>query len=258
MSRISATVSRQQIFLKILRLVAIVLFVALMPVFLITSSVRAVINLPLLYSYGFDKYNIPFATAIERDELISAGRQIRDYFNNDEEFIKISVVRRGIYIDQLYNEREIIHMKDVKGLVKGVYNIQLISGLYMLAFAAVGFAILRRAFVRMLAKYVGFGGAFTLGLVLLVGLGAAVGFERLFIAFHEISFSNDFWLLDPSKDFLIAMFPESFFFDATMLIAGITIAGGLLLSIVPAVYLRWNPVDTFRSAGRFALSALAR
>lgn len=258
MSRISATVSRQQTILKILRLVAIVLFVALMPVFLITSSVRVVINLPQLYSYGFDKYDIPLYTGIERDELISAGRQIRDYFNNDEEEITISVVRLGVKEDQLFKEREVIHMKDVKGLVKGVYNIQLLSGLYLLAFAAVGFMILRRAFVRMLAKYVGLGGALTLGLVVLVGLGASVGFERLFIAFHEVSFSNDFWQLDPNEHALIAMFPEGFFFDATMLIAGITIAGGLLLSIVPAVYLRWNPVDAFRSAGRYAMSALAR
>ncbi len=250
MSRSIATVSRQQTILKILRIVAIVLFVALMPVFLITSSVRAVINLPLLYSYGFDKYDIPFATAIERDELISAGRQIRDYFNNDEEFIKISVVRQGIYIDQLYNEREVIHMKDVKGLVKGVYNIQLISGLYMLAFAVVGFAILRRAFLRMLAKYVGFGGALTLGLVVLVGLGASVGFERLFVAFHEISFSNDLWQLDPRRHFLLAMFPEGFFFDATMWIVGSTVLEAVLLAAAPFVFLKWRP-RWVRTTGRW-------
>ena len=94
----------------------------------------------------------------------------------------------------------------------------------------------------------GLGGAATLGLVVVVGLASLVGFDRLFLAFHLVSFSNDLWQLDPARDNLIAMYPEGFFFDATMLIALSTIVEALLLSVVPLYFLWWRP----RRAGKTA------
>ena len=240
-----------------LRLLAIVLFVAAVPIFLITTNVRWVINAPLLYSYGFDKYNIPDSTPkpIERDELLSAGRQIRDYFNNDEKSLIIRVVVEGVPVPNLYNDREVRHMRDVKGLVRGVYRIQEITGAYLAAFALIGLVVLRRRFLPQLARYLGLGGIATLGLVVLVGLASLVGFDRLFLAFHLVSFSNDLWQLDPRTDYLIAMFPEGFFFDATMWISGSTIVEALLLAALPAVFLRWRPSWAWKAAQRLAARA---
>jgi len=230
----------------------VALFVATVPLFLVTSNLRWVIQTPLLYSYGFDKYNIVERTDIERTELMVAAGQIQDYFTNEDEFITISVVRRGVRAPNLYNEREVLHMKDVKGLVKGVYRVQLLTGLYLLGIVMVGLAMGRRSFLPNLARYAGLGGGLTLGLAALVGFGALVGFQRLFLAFHQVSFSNDFWLLDPRKDFLIMMFPEGFFLDATMWIAGSTIIEALLLTALPATLLWWRPRVARRTAQRRA------
>ena len=219
-------------------LAATVLFVLAVPAFLIASNVRWVINAPFLYSYGFDKRDIPARTGIERGELLSAARQIRAYFNNDEELLDLRVVRDGV-LRSLYNEREVTHMKDVKGLVQGVWRIQEATGAYLLVFAVVGFAILGKGFGRRLVRYLTLGGVLTLALVVVVGLAALVGFDRLFLAFHLVSFTNDLWQLDPRRDFLIMMFPEGFFFDATMWIAGSTVVEALLLVAVPLV-LRWT------------------
>ena len=227
--------------MKNLRLLAVALAVMSVPVLLITTNVRWVINAPVLYSYGFDKYDIPAYTGLERTELLSAGRQIRDYFNNDEEFLSVRVVLRGVQVNNLFNDREVLHMKDVKGLVRGVYVLQEIAFLYLVAFAVGGFLLRKRAFAPQMVRYMGWGGAATLGLVAFVGLIALIGFDRLFLAFHLISFSNDLWLLDPRRDFLIAMFPEAFFFDATMAIAGLIVIEALLLAAAPVVFLRWRP-----------------
>jgi len=237
---------------RILRIAAVALFVATVPLFLVTSNLRWVIQTPLLYSYGFDKYDIVERTDIERDELLVAAGQIRDYFTNGDEFITISVVRRGVRAPNLYNEREVLHMKDVKGLVKGVYRVQLLTGLYLLGFAVLGLAIGRRSFLPKLARYAGLGGGLTLGLAALIGLGGLVAFNRLFLAFHQVSFSNDFWLLDPRKDFLIMMFPEGFFLDATMWIAGSTIVEALLLAALPVALFWWRPRIARRAAQRLA------
>ncbi len=84
------------------RLLAVALAVMSVPILLITTNVRLVINAPVLYSYGFDKYDIPTYTGLDRGELLSAGRQIRDYFNNDEEFLSVRVVLRGVRVNNLY------------------------------------------------------------------------------------------------------------------------------------------------------------
>lgn len=47
--------------------------------------------------------------------------------------------------------------------------------------------------------------------VVLVALAAVVDFDRLFILFHRLSFSNDLWLLDPRTDLLIRLMPTRFF-----------------------------------------------
>ena len=220
---------------RIARIVAAVIFVALMPLLLITSSVRFVINLPALYSYGFDRYGIADYTRIERADLVAAGAQIRDYFNNDEEDLIIRTFVGGVLVESLYNEREIHHMRDVKALVQGVYLVQMLALLYIAAYIAVGFWLRRAEFWGTLGRDVSGGGKLTLGLVVTVGLLALVGFNRLFLLFHLISFSNDFWMLDPRRDYLIAMFPQGFFFEATMLVAFCTIAAAAVLTAAPRI-----------------------
>jgi integral membrane protein (TIGR01906 family) len=87
----------------------------------------------------------------------------------------------------------------------------------------------------------------TIGLVLAVGLLSLVGFDQLFLAFHLVSFSNDLWQLDPSRDYLIAMFPEGFFLDATLWIVASTVAEAALLAAVPMALMRWMPVRARRT-----------
>jgi integral membrane protein (TIGR01906 family) len=59
--------------------------------------------------------------------------------------------------------------------------------------------------------------------VLALGLGALFNFEWLFLQFHLLSFANDFWLLDPTRDYLIMLFPGGFWYDA-FLFCALTIA----------------------------------
>ena len=231
-----------------LRYVAVALFLASVPVFLIATNVRWVVNAPALYSYGFDKYEIPSRTGIERSELLLAAGQIRDYFNNDRELLDVKVrfwdgVRRT-----LYNTREVEHMRDVKGLIKGVYLVQWLTGAYLVVFAVAGLVFAGRRSLPRLGRYAALGGAGTIGLLLVTGLVSLVGFDRLFLAFHFVSFSNDLWQLDPRRDYLIAMFPEAFFFDATMWIAGSTAVEAVVLSLISFALLRWLPGRTRRAA----------
>ena len=74
----------------------------------------------------------------------------------------------------------------------------------------------------------------------MIGIASLTGFEDVFYAFHVVSFSNDLWQLDPNRDYLIAMFPENFFYDATMWVAGLPVAQSVLLVAILAS-LKLNP-----------------
>jgi len=222
---------------RAVRIFTFATFVVMTPLFLITANASLVIDTPLLYSYGFNRYQdqIRYYLQISDEELHSAGQQIRDYFNNDEELLVVRVVVGDARVDNLYNIREVAHMKDVKGLVQWVDRIWKLSGLYLLGFVLVALISRSEQNLPRLRMLTVVGGGVTLAIVALVGLGALAGFDRLFLAFHEVSFSNDFWMLDPTRDALIAMFPQGFFFDATILIVGATIVEALLLVVVPKI-----------------------
>ncbi len=217
-----------------------VAFVVAVPIFLIAVSVRWVINAPILYSFGFDRHHVAAYTGIEREELLSAGRQIRDYFNGNDEYLDVRIqvggVRRGIY-----NEREIHHMKDVRGLVRGVYRISEAAGAFLLLYVIGRLAIAGRPALPRILKLLRLGGLLTLAIVGGLGLGSLVGFDRLFLAFHIVSFANDLWQLDPRTDYLVAMFPQGFFFDATLWIAGSAILGAAIFIAAPTIALRKLP-----------------
>lgn len=225
-----------------LRVAAAVAIVAI-PMLLVTGSLRFAINAGGLYEYGFDRYDISLRTGIDREELSRLGGEIRDYFNDDAEFIDIDAVIYG-ELAPLFTEREIIHMKDVKGLIRGVYTLQWITLGYLMS-AVAAYAWLRRSKGIPETVRVGFwGGVVTLLIIGVLGIGSVFGFESLFLAFHQLSFANDFWQLNPRIHNLIAMFPEPFFRDATLFVALMAIGQALLLVSVGLGY---------RVSRRFAL-----
>ena len=208
--------------------IAGVLFVLCLPVFLVITNLRVVTDSSLLYEYGFSTYDIPTVTGITQQELLSVARQTRDYFNNDVERLDVAVSRNGDPFT-LYNEREIQHMADVKGLLRLAARVQEATGACVVLYLVVGLLVRKKAVLQDWQEVGLQGGLFTLGLMALAGLGSLMDFDRLFLQFHLLSFSNDLWMLNPSRDYLLKMYPEGFFRDATMAIAGLTLSEALLL-----------------------------
>ena len=211
--------------------VALVLFLVSVPVFLISTNARWAINEPQLYNWGFSRFDIPEKTGISQQQLERGGQQIRAYFNNGEEFLDLRVVLNGSEVS-LYNERETLHMRDVKRLVQGVYTIQLASLAYLLTFTVAALFILRREGLAWLSRLILWGAFLTVAFTTGVGLASAVAWRQVFLLFHYISFDNLLWILNPRTDYLVQMFPTSFFLTATLLIAGVTLAECAALALL--------------------------
>jgi integral membrane protein (TIGR01906 family) len=211
---------------RILYTVAQVFFILCIPVILVTASVSVAMNCRALYQYGFNKYDISQVTGLAPEELKKAADGLIRYFNSGEEYINVVVTKDGQPF-VLFNEREVQHLKDVKGLFRLVYKVLMGALIYALLYASVTLA--RRQDRRRLAKGLLFGSGLTLLLMLVLGIIIAVDFNGFFVEFHLLSFANDFWQLNPATDYLLMMFPDGFWFDATLFIALGTAAGALIL-----------------------------
>ena len=223
--------------MRLVRGAALVVLVLAVPVFLIATNARIVIYSGWLYNVGFDKYAIAAETGIDKPQLMRVAGEIKDYFSNDEPSLTTRVVMQRS--DRpLYNERELLHMADVKAVIKSLLFLQRLSLTVLLG---VGTGTLMALGNRRGLRFVGtaalWGSVGTVGLIALAGLGSLLNFESLFIFFHQLVFTNDLWLLDPRTDYLLMMFPEGFFLDATLCIAGLSLAQAILAGTVAGGYL---------------------
>lgn len=207
---------------------------------LVTANVRWAANEVRLYHYSFDKYDAEAATGISRSQLDRAADKLVRYFNNDDETIRVFVQEDDRRLP-LFNERETSHLTDVKNLFRTVFRVQEASLAFALVFVVGVFIWAAEAPLRLLARMLLQASLLTLGLLALFAVLALVGFDELFLRFHLVAFTNDLWKLNPHTDHLIQMFPRDFWFDATMLVAGLTAVEAVLLGSLSAAYLRVRP-----------------
>ncbi len=197
------------------------LFIVCLPFLFLTASLTWAINTLWIYQHGFEKYNISTTTGLAQEELEKAARGLINYFNSSDEYINLTIIKDGQLL-QLFNQREISHLKDVKGLFRLNYRVLLGTVAYALVYKFACIFWRRGKYRQRLARNVVSGSILTLILMLVMGMGALLGdeqFARFFLQFHLISFTNDLWLLDPTKDYLLMLFPQGFWFDTTRFVA---------------------------------------
>ncbi len=204
------------------------LFMLCLPLLLLTASISGAVNSLWLYKYGFEKYDVSRTTRLASSELEKAASGLIGYFNSGEEYINLTVLKDGKPF-VLFNQREVIHLKDVKELIWLGYRVGLGTLLYVLAYTGVYLLWRGKKYWRELAWAMVGGSGITLALMLALGLGTLLNFDRLFWQFHLISFSNEFWQLDPARDYLIMLFPAGFWYDATLFCALATLFGAGVL-----------------------------
>ncbi|MDA0366740.1 MAG: TIGR01906 family membrane protein [Chloroflexi bacterium] len=230
-----------------LRWFAAALFVVSIPVFLVLSNVRIATTDSHVYDYAFSQYDVPARTGIDRPELDRAAREIVDYFQTSERgsLLDIRVTVNDVQ-EPLFSEREVLHMSDVRDLFRLVFRIHELAFVYAAGYIAAVFLWSRERSMLRLARQVATAGALTAGLFAIAAVAVLVGFDTLFTEFHLLSFSNDFWQLDPARDHLIQMFPEGFWFDVTLGVGVMSILEGGALTALGLGYLTWLDRDRAR------------
>lgn len=119
----------------------------------------------------------------------------------------------------IYNDREISHMIDVKVLLQKMLNIfYVILGIYFLIFIASTKNKNNQYFYRGLSS----GGWLTIGLITVIIAGIVISFDQLFTMFHKLFFIGETWLFNYS-DTLIRLFPMRLWQDAFIMMGVISL-----------------------------------
>lgn len=223
--------------LTVVRAIATAVFAIALPLFLLTSGVRWTALGEGFYLDEFQKYRVGQVTGLAEQELRRVAQAFVAYFHSEPGPLDLTVEVRGAP-QPLFNQREVEHMRDVQALMHRVFQVWFLSLVGLAVAAAAIAAVDLPSGGKALVRAAAIGGGVAVGTVGALGLAAAMDFRQLFLQFHMVSFANDLWLLDPTRDRLIQLFPQGYFFDAAIRIAVQTVALGALTLGASIVALR--------------------
>ena len=170
-----------------------------------------------LLALNFEFYKKEFSKFNVYEKIPDADKHalnLINYFKDKEE------------LSNFFNEKEKLHLKDVKNLFKKIFLIFYIS--LILTISLLIYFIYKKYYKTIWSSFF----ISTLILIIIILLFFIIDFNYLFTKFHIIMFNNYLWQLNPNEDNLINLFPEKLQYDIIRKIfINILISNILLLSL---------------------------
>ena len=182
--------------------------------FLVLGTILSIIDFHCFdydfYHEEYSKIQTAKSIGVSDESLDLMTADLLDYLRDKKDNLDLQLEVNGVK-REIFNEREKIHMVDVKDLYQKAMVIRTASFIFALCCLSVlifnnEFRFLKESYLKVLSFFgVIFG---------FIGLFCLIDFNTFWTDFHKIFFTkNDFWLLDPKTDILINMVPGQFFFD---------------------------------------------
>lgn len=158
----------------------------------------------------FDKFNVynnlPFK--IEKTDVYNISAELMDFLIG-----KINILNTKIHINdnlvELYSNTAKIHMADVRNIF--LFNIRL----GIISFIIGLISLISCIKLKITVKQIFISYKKTLLILILfltfISIYAFLDFDSFFLIFHELIFTNDFYMFDPSVDYIILMLPQELF-----------------------------------------------
>ena len=154
--------------------------ILLIPIFILLLSFKVFVYDENSYKQQFRENNI--YTKYNESYVNNISSNLINYFKDKEE------------LKDYYTYRERIHLEDVKKLINNALK------LFYIIFIA----------LLIIFSYLKYGGILNLIIYFIIYIISLINFEKFFIKFHQILFTNDYWILNPT-DILVNVFTQEFF-----------------------------------------------
>jgi len=217
-----------------LRALISIAFVLLLPLLIIGTSLRGLVTDRDFMVRGFRDNQVAVTTGLDDAQLQRVADAFVAYFQGPPGQIQMQVTAFG-QSRPLFNDREVAHMEDVQALIQFFLRMQMIAVAFVVVRLAV--AVVFDRSVVPVGRDMLWSTGLMVALVVLVSVLSFLDFDALWTRFHQIAFRNDLWLLDPSRDYLIMLFPEPFWFTATLRMATTVALQTLAIAVVGVVLL---------------------
>ena len=171
--------------MKIVHYAVGILFTFCLIITILITSVEAVTYwTPGYYEKEYTKYNVTADVRMEMEDLLDVTREMMAYLRGSREDLHVPTVVDG-QPREFFNDREIAHMEDVRGLFLGglvLRRICILAAAVCLVLLAFFKANFRKVLPASICAGTGLFLAAALGLAALI----STDFTKYFIIFHQI------------------------------------------------------------------------
>ena len=173
-------------------------------VFVLIASIRLVAFDQDLYASFYREEELAKELDVSQEVLEKRLFSLLDYIQNRQEGV-----------DPIFNEREVMHMKDVQRLYVRAIWVQRVCcmGAFLIVFwffKSEKYAMSYLARGMLQASF-----CFLVGFCM-IAFWAYTDFSDFWYRIHSLFFTNDLWLLNPNTDFMILLCPEELFVKLTL------------------------------------------
>ena len=176
-----------------------------------------------LYHFEINHLSIVEDTHISQDKIKENYHVLIKYLTDEK-------VDKLILPSFTMSDQGEIHFVDVKNIFTLIKKVMYILGGF--SFIGILYSISKKQY--------GFLKHTAIGLVA-VPLGilgvAMINFDKAFVVFHKIAFTNDYWIFDPILDPIITILPQEFFLHSFLLIISFVLIMALILIMI---YIKWR------------------
>ncbi len=192
----------------------------LITLFIISASAVFTLNFRPLYYHDISSLNIEETSGYSENVIRENYDALIDYN---------SVFHRGSLDLSLPMSREgRIHFQDVKRIFD---VLQILCVLSLIGSLILGIRAWKQGYRGFLKS----AAVLSVFLPVIAGILIAFNWDNAFILFHELMFSNDYWLFDERTDSVINILPDEFFLHCALLIILLILAASLIMGLI---YLR--------------------
>ncbi len=187
----------------------------------LTSAIQQISNDKKYYKDYVVKNELGKQVNLDDKQIFNLYDSLIDYIDTGDETL----------IKDNFNNREVLHMKDVHQLFNLNKQINKASMLVFYLFILMNFIIILykeksktltekdlnifSEKTKLVKNYI----LVLIGAMLILAIFIASDFSKYFIKFHELFFDNDLWVLNPETDIMIRMLPEDYFMKMASRIA---------------------------------------
>lgn len=192
----------------------------LITLFIVSASAVFTLNFRPLYYHDISSLNIEETSGYSENVIRENYDALIDYN---------SVFHRGSLDLSLPMSREgRIHFQDVKRIFD---VLQILCVLSLIGSLILGIRAWKQGYRGFLKS----AAVLSVFLPVIAGILIAFNWDNAFILFHELMFSNDYWLFDERTDPVINILPDEFFLHCALLIILLILAASLIMGLI---YLR--------------------